>query len=270
MFDELADGVYRRRFESLDLNVGVVVGEEGLLIVDTRASHREADQLIDELKALTVLPVVWVVNTHWHWDHIFGNSRFPRADIWAHRLCRQTLLERPGEMIQGALDWLRKEGDNAALADEIDEVVVVPPGLTFEDSATIDLGGRTVDLTYHGLAHTDADIVIRVPDAGVAFFGDMLEDGAPPNFGDSYPLLWPETLGSAIVSWDGLMVPGHGDVMTQVEAAAQFEELKEVARVANLCVVEKVPLEEAAQLGPYSVEVMTDALRRALEVADSG
>ena len=269
MFDELADGVYRRRFESQDLNVGVVVGDEGLLIIDTRSSHREADRLIEELKALTGLPVAWVVNTHWHWDHVFGNSRFPGADIWGHRLCRETLLERPEDMIQGALDSLRKYGENA-LADEIDEVVIVPPGLTFEDAVTIDLGGRTVELTYHGLAHTDADIVIRVPDAGVAFFGDILEEGAPPNFGDSYPLLWPETLGSALVSWDGLMVPGHGDVMTQVEAAAQFEELKEVARVATLCVVEKVPLEEAAQLGPYSAEVMTDALRRALEVADSG
>lgn len=269
MFDELADGVYRRRFESLDLNVGVVVGAEGVLIVDTRASHREADRLIHELNALTSLPVAWVVNTHWHWDHVFGNSRFPAADIWGHRLCREILLERPEEMIQGALGWLKKDGDNT-LADEIEEVVVVPPTSTFEESAAIDLGGRTVDLTYHGRAHTDADIVIRVPDAGVAFFGDMLEDGAPPNFGDSYPVLWPETLGSAITSWDGLMVPGHGDVMTQVEAGAQFEELKEVARVANLCVVEKVPVEEAAQLGPYSPEVMTTALQRAVEVARSG
>lgn len=172
-------------------------------------------------------------------------------------------------MIQGALDSSREYGEDA-LADQIEEVVIVPPDEIFDDSATIDLGGRTVDLTYHGLAHTDADIVIRVPDAGVAFFGDMLEDGAPPSFGDSYPLLWPETLGSALVSWDGLMVPGHGDVMTQVEAGSQFEELKEVARVANLCVVEKVPLEEAARLGPYSSEVMTHALRRALEVAGSG
>jgi glyoxylase-like metal-dependent hydrolase (beta-lactamase superfamily II) len=112
VFDELADGVFRRRFASLDLNVGVVVGEEGLLVVDTRASHREADQLIEELNTLTTLPVSWVVNTHWHWDHTFGNSRFPAADIWGHRLCREALLERPEEMIQGALKWLREDGDD--------------------------------------------------------------------------------------------------------------------------------------------------------------
>ena len=269
MFDELADGVYRRRFQSLDLNVGVVLGEFGALVVDTRASHREADQLIEELKTLTNLPVTWVVNTHWHWDHTFGNSRFGGAELWGHRLCREALSERPGEMIQGALDWLREDGDDA-LADEIEEVVIVPPGLVFEDAATIDLGGRIVDLTYHGLAHTDADIVIRVPESGMAFFGDMLEQGAPPNFGDSYPLAWPETLSSAMSSRDGLIVPGHGDVMTPAEAGTQFEELEDVARVARSCVVDKVPMEESAHLGPYPAEVMMAALRRALEVGGSG
>jgi glyoxylase-like metal-dependent hydrolase (beta-lactamase superfamily II) len=77
MFDQLADGVYRRRYESLDLNVGVVLGEEGALIVDTRASHVEADELLDELRTLTSLPVRWVIDTHWPWDHTFGNARFP-------------------------------------------------------------------------------------------------------------------------------------------------------------------------------------------------
>ena len=269
MFDELADGVFRRRFASLDLNVGVVVGEEGLLVVDTRASHREADQLIEELSTLTTLPVSWVVNTHWHWDHTFGNSRFPAADIWGHRLCREALLERPEEMIQGALKWLREDGDDT-LADEIDEVVVVPPGEVFEDSATIDLGGRRVELTYHGLAHTDADIVIRLPDTGLAFFGDVLEEGAPPNFGDSYPLAWPETLSAALSSVEGAIIPGHGDVMTQAKAGTQLEELKEVARVAGLCVDENVPLEEASRRGPYSPEVMKTALRRAVQIAGSG
>ncbi|HLF42732.1 MAG TPA: MBL fold metallo-hydrolase, partial [Acidimicrobiia bacterium] len=122
----------------------------------------------------------------------------------------------------------------------------------------------------HGLAHTDADIVIRLPDTGLAFFGDMLEDGAPPNFGDSYPLAWPETLSAALSSVEGAIIPGHGDVMTQAKAGTQLEELKEVARVAGLCVDENVPLEEASRKGPYSPEVMMTALRRAVEIAGSG
>ena len=85
MFDELAEGVYARRYESLDLNVGVVVSGDGVLVVDTRASHIEADELRNDLRSLTPLPVRWVVDTHWHWDHTFGNARFPEAEIWGSR-----------------------------------------------------------------------------------------------------------------------------------------------------------------------------------------
>jgi glyoxylase-like metal-dependent hydrolase (beta-lactamase superfamily II) len=268
VFDELADGVFRRRFESLDLNVGLVFGEAGVLVIDTRASHREADELIREIETFTRLPVAWLVNTHWHWDHVFGNSRFPGAEIWAHRLCRDALLENSMEMVKEVAGWFREEGDTAK-ADDVEEVVVVAPGSVFEDSAMIDLGGRTVELTYHGLAHTDADIVIRLPDCGVTFYGDMLENGAPPNFGDSYPLSWPVTLSAAVSSLEGLIVPGHGDVMTPAEAGTQLEELKEVARAANWCLVDKHPIDDLAKRGPYPYEVMMSALQRAIEVGTS-
>jgi glyoxylase-like metal-dependent hydrolase (beta-lactamase superfamily II) len=269
VFDQLADGVFRRRFESLDLNVGLVFGESAVLVVDTRASHREADELIHEIEAFTSLPVAWLVNTHWHWDHAFGNSRFPGVEIWGHRLCREALIDLGAEMVDEVADMFREDG-NDAMADDIKEVVVVPPESVFEDSVTIDLGGRAVELTYHGLAHTDADIVIRLPDCGVTFFGDMLENGAPPNFGDSYPLSWPGTLTAAMSSLDGLIVPGHGEVMTPADAGTQLEELKEVARAANWCLVDKHPVEEMAQRGPYPTEVMMAALSRALEVGGSG
>jgi glyoxylase-like metal-dependent hydrolase (beta-lactamase superfamily II) len=213
--------------------------------------------------------VARLINTHWHWDHAFGNSRFPGAEIWGHRICREALIERGTEMIEEVAASFREEG-NDAFAVDIEEVVIVPPGSVFEDSATLDLGGRTLELTYHGLAHTDADIIIRVPDCGVTFFGDMLESGAPPNFGDSYPLSWPGTLSAAMSSLDGLIVPGHGDVMTPADAGTQLEELKEVARAANWCVVDKYPVEEMAQRGPYPPEVMLAALNRAVEVGLSG
>jgi glyoxylase-like metal-dependent hydrolase (beta-lactamase superfamily II) len=268
VFDELAVGVFRRRFESLDLNVGVIFGEAAVLVIDTRASHREADELIHELEVFTKLPVAWLVNTHWHWDHVFGNSRFPGAEIWGHRLCRDALLNPPADMITEVAGWYREDGDDT-MAEDIEKVVIVAPGSVFEDSATIDLGGRTVELTYHGLAHTDADIVITVPASGVTFFGDMLENGAPPNFGDSYPLIWPSTLSVAMSSPEGLIVPGHGDVMTRAGALTQLEELKEVARLATACVEEGVPVDEASTRGPYPPEVMTDALQRAIDVATS-
>jgi glyoxylase-like metal-dependent hydrolase (beta-lactamase superfamily II) len=106
MFEELSDGVFRRRFESLDLNIGVVMADVGLVVIDTRASHVEADELREELRTLTPLPVRWVIDTHWHWDHTFGNSRFPEAEIWGHDLCRQNMLQRGESMKHDAAAWL--------------------------------------------------------------------------------------------------------------------------------------------------------------------
>ena len=260
MFDELGDGVFRRRYESLDLNVGVILGDDGVLIVDTRAFHRQADELKDDLKTLTELSVRWVANTHWHWDHVFGNSRFPQADIWGHELCRKALVERGEGMKQGAKRWLSEEWHGA-----IDEVEIVPPHLTFSRTASINIG-RGVEMRYLGLGHTDADIVIGVPDADVTFMGDLIEEGAPPAFGDAYPLSWPLTVRLAMESLSEPIVPGHGDVVDLGFIRAQHEELVAVAELATSCIEGETNVEDAAARGPYPVEVMTMALERAMAV----
>jgi glyoxylase-like metal-dependent hydrolase (beta-lactamase superfamily II) len=256
MFDELADRVFRRRYESLDLNVGVVIAEDGVLVIDTRASHAEADQLLADLATLTKEPVRWVIDTHWHWDHTFGNARFPGAEIWGHQLCRKAMVERGESMKEDAVAWLP---DRLA---EISEVVITPPTKVIDATTELDLGGTVVTMSYHGLGHTDADIVVQVGD--IAFFGDLVEEGAPPVFDDGYPLSWPGTLRSALALGSVIIVPGHGDIMDVDAVGAQLEDIEAVAATARRCVEEGLPLEEAARLGPYPNEVMTSALRRAL------
>lgn len=256
MFDQLGDGVFRRRYESLDLNVGVVVGEDGVLIVDTRASHQQAMELRDELKELTGKQVRWVVNTHWHWDHVFGNSRFPEAKIWGHELTRSTLVERGEEMKAGAKEWLPGH-----LHPAIDEVEIVPPRQTFSQRASVEIG-RSIELAYFGLAHTDADITVSIPDSGVTYMGDIIEEGAPPGFGDSFPLSWPETLREAASESGDLCVPGHGDTVDKDFVADQLDELSAVARLAAAVEADELDRDEAARQGPYSVEVMLSAFGR--------
>jgi glyoxylase-like metal-dependent hydrolase (beta-lactamase superfamily II) len=260
MFQELAEGVFRRRFPSLDLNVGVVVGEDGLLIVDTRATHAEGDELRAELRSLSDKAVRWVVNTHWHWDHTFGNSRFADSEIWGHDRARQVLLSRPEEMKEGAKRWLGPE-----LGEEIDGVEVVAPGKTFSDRVSIDIG-RWVELSYHGLGHTDADIEIVVEGSGVAFLGDLVEEGAPPSFGDSYPLAWPGTLRTIMDRPVDVIVPGHGDVVDTGFVETQIGELAAVAHLAELCLAGDLSVDAASRRGPYPPDVMTGALQRALAV----
>ncbi len=259
MFDELGDGVFRRRFESLDLNVGIVIGSEGVLVLDTRASSRQARELLGELDRLTHKPVRWVINTHWHWDHVMGNSVFDQAEIIGHETCRQVLIERAHETIKAAMAWMPPEE-----SDEIARTEVVPPSRVFADSMSMDIG-RVLKLDHFGRGHTDADILVTVLDAGVVFMGDLIEEGAPPAFGDSYPLEWPNTLQQASGGSEQVIVPGHGDVVGPSYVASQISELQEVSEIAKRLVAADIGLDEAVSSGPYPVDVMTTAMARATE-----
>lgn len=256
VFDEIGDGVYRRRYESLDLNIGVVVGAEAVLLVDSRASHRQADQLRDELKTLTDLPVGWVVNTHFHWDHTWGNARFPEAALWGHERCRSEMIDNGEAARQRVLEWMPAEHHAA-----VSEVVITPPTETFASSALLDIGGRVVELRYHGLGHTNSDIVVRVTDAGVLFAGDLLEEGAPPSFGDSYPLDWAQTLDS--IRLESTVVPGHGDVVDAAFVTTQQNEIEAIADATRMGYREDAPVESLIDAGPYPPEPMRQAVTRA-------
>ena len=137
-WDKLADGVYRRRYDTLDLNIGLVLGEAGALVYDTRASHRQARVLLDEIATVTDAPVRWAVNSHWHWDHTFGNHEFAGAALYGHERCRDRLLADGREAKQSAMGWLGEAG-----AEEVGEVIITPPTNTFTRSTSIDLGSRS-------------------------------------------------------------------------------------------------------------------------------
>src|SRR5690349_2347621 len=107
---EVADGVFQRRYDPLDVSVCVVRGGDELLLVDTRSSHRQADQIRDDLQVFGAATIRAVVNTHAHFDHSFGNGRFgPDSDldlpIYGHRLvaAHHDRYERP--MLA---DWIER------------------------------------------------------------------------------------------------------------------------------------------------------------------
>ena len=190
---EVGDRVFVTRYAFYNQNIGVVLGDESVLLVDTRLSHRQAEEVKADLRALTRLPVGVVVNTHGHSDHCFGNHPFRPATIWGHERC-VTMIETTGER--------QRQGTIAAipeLASELYEVVFDPPDRTFSDAATVEIepGGRSVELRYLGRGHTDNDIVVLVPDADVMFAGDLVEADATPFFGDGFPIDWPDDRGAA-------------------------------------------------------------------------
>lgn len=231
---EVGDRVFVRRHRTLDVNAGLVLGDDRCLVVDTRGSEREARELLRAIHSLTHLPYV-VVNTHAHFDHCFGNATFaaeqPGCEIWAHERGKDELARSGAVQRASIADWLRNSGEEA-LASEVETVDLQLPNRTFNGEATIDLGGRTVLLRHPGRGHTDHDVIAEIVDAEVTFVGDLVEQGAPPSFDDAFPLEWPEALDNVLDRISTVVVPGHGDIVDPEFISRQRIDVAEVAQVA--------------------------------------
>ena len=251
---EVGDRVWVRRYEALDQTIGAIGGEDGLVVIDTRATHPLADELRADLKQLPGAPVA-VVNTHGHWDHAFGNARFTPTPIWGHVRCAAMIAERGEEMRAR----LMRDYPSEPFA----EVELTPPTDLFEDSAALDLGDRHVGLRYLGRGHTDNDVVVAVPDASVLFAGDLLENAPAPGFGDSYPIAWVDTGRALLDLVDGVVVPGHGDPFNRAFAERQVAELDKLAALAREAASGAIGLEDAIRRSPFPAEPTGQALERA-------
>ena len=152
------------------------------------------------------------------------------------------------------------------LAADIPEVVIDPPDRTFADTAVVEVGGRPVELRYLGRGHTDHDIVITVPGAGVLFAGDLLENGAVPWFGDGYPLDWPATAAALAELAEGVVVPGHGDHAGRAFAEEQAAALASLADLARGVHSGELTLDDAVAQTPFPAFPAAD-VRRPLERA---
>ena len=214
---EIGSGIYVRRHERFDVNVGLVVGDDTCLVIDTRESLTAGRELAAAIRTITSAP--WtVVNTHSHFDHFLGNAAFAPAEIWALDRCRDDIAAS-GEY------QARTYGDG-------EETPLVVPNRTYAAHAQdLNIGGRAVTLHHLGRGHTDNDTVISAD--GVVFAGDLVEEGAPPAFEDAYPMEWPGTIDALLRLVGGPVVPGHGDVVDRDFVTAQrtlLEAVRDVAR----------------------------------------
>jgi glyoxylase-like metal-dependent hydrolase (beta-lactamase superfamily II) len=259
---EIGDRVWVRRYRFADQTIGVIGGDDGLLVIDTRSSHRQAAELQEDVRELAA-PVRWIVNSHMHSDHCFGNAPFEDAgvELWGHHRCASGLQatgeKQRAQLIEAAPD----------MAEELREVIITPPRHTFADAAMIDVGGRRVELRYLGRGHTDNDIVITVPDAAVLFAADLLENGAPPWFGDAFPLDWPATVERLLGIVTGPVVPGHGEVADRALAERQLGELREIADLGQRVADGDLGLEDAVARGPFGPEASREPIERAVAQA---
>ena len=255
---EIGDRVFTRRYDFLDQQIGVVLGGSDVLVIDTRASPSHARVIVDELRQLTPHPVSIVVDTHWHWDHSFGNSVFRPAPIWGHVRAAERLRRDGAAAIREVMDELPN------IAAEMAEVVIDPPEHTFEDRATVRVGDRVVELRYHGRGHTEGDISVLVPDAKVLFAGDLIENGAPPSFGDSYPIDWPATVEQLLPLATGVVVPGHGGVGDRAFIEGQLASFRALAELSRQVHAGALTIDAAIAAAPFKPRTPRDAFERAL------
>ncbi|GAA4219094.1 MBL fold metallo-hydrolase [Streptosporangium album] len=259
---EVADRVLVRRYAELDLSVGLVLGDGGCLVVDTRGDERQGAELAAEVRRITRDP--WTVAiTHSHFDHSFGTRPFLECPVWAHEGCRSDLVEDGAGTRDAWARRYREEG-RADIADDIASTEIVLPDHLVADRAEPAVGGRRVVMTYFGRGHSGNDLVIHVPDAGVVFAGDLVENGAPPAYGDAYPLEWPAAVDGVLgLAGEGaVVVPGHGDPMDRGSVVAQRDEIATVAGLCEEVAAGRMSVREAVRLSPYPEDTTRTALRR--------
>jgi glyoxylase-like metal-dependent hydrolase (beta-lactamase superfamily II) len=258
-WQDLGNGVFATRYEFADQQIGVIVGAEGVTVIDTRSSHRQAEEIRRDLHGLTPLPVTTVINTHGHSDHCFGNHAFRPVPIWGHVRC-VAMIERTGEKQREALRRSIPE-----MADEFAEVVIDPPDHVFEAETVVEVSGRELTLRHLGRGHTDNDIVVLVRDAGVLFAGDLIENGAPPYFADGFPMDWPATVERLLEAAPPVVVPGHGAVTDRAFVAAQLLDLRAIADLGRRVHTGELDLDAAIKVAPFPADAAREAIQRAAD-----
>lgn len=203
-------------------NAGFIVGREAVAVVDTGGSARIGARLHQAIRSVTPLPIRYVINTHMHPDHVFGNAAFEGdqpAFVGHHKLARG-LSARADRYLS-----INKEalGEEAFAGTKI-----VLPTLAISTPTTLDLGDREIVLEPQKTAHTDNDLIVRDRQTGTVFLGDLLFSEHAPTL-DGSILGWMAVLDTLAKEPFQRVVPGHGEPsMPWPDAAAPLRHYLQV------------------------------------------
>ncbi|WP_203567139.1 MBL fold metallo-hydrolase [Aestuariimicrobium ganziense] len=258
-WQQLRDGVYRAVAEPATVNVGLVVGTDGVLLIDTGSTPAQGRAIAESAAELTGRPISHVIITHDHWDHYWGLSGVlevcPDAVVIAHESVAPPLSDDArATMMAGHLG--------------VDVSQVAVPNTPIALARGVNLGGLRVEAVHLGAAHTAGDLIVVVQEARVAFAGDLYETAGPPCFGpDSTVGNWPNALDGALAGAkeETLVVPGHGDPTGPMTAFQQRAEISMIFGAAERLVARGVRLDDALAALDQPVDESGQPVEAALE-----
>lgn len=220
---EVAPGVFMHQGVHEDLddgyhgdisNIGFIIGSKGVAVIDTGGSQKVGMALLNALRQHTKLPVLYVINTHIHPDHIFGNAAFKQEDatfVGHAKLANAMTLRKDAYLRQG----------RGLLGENFDGSEIVLPTLLVQSSQELDLGDRKLLLTPYPNAHTNTDLTVLDQKTGTLWTGDLLFiERAPSIDGDIKG--WLAAI-SQLEQLKGIhyVVPGHGPITQDFAGALQ-------------------------------------------------
>lgn len=199
---------------SFGANAGVIVTDSGLIVVDTLISAKEARRFIADIRAISDKPIKYVINTHFHLDHTFGNSEFAKlgAAIIAQDSDKEALAKKGAETLKNA-------GSFGLIPEDLLGTEIALPSITFSNRMTLDLGGIEVQLLYGGPSHSDGSILVILPGEKVMFAGDILFTDVHPYMADGNIADWVAALDYMQSLGEITIVPGHGPLSGRQDAA---------------------------------------------------
>jgi glyoxylase-like metal-dependent hydrolase (beta-lactamase superfamily II) len=231
-WESLADAVFRTRLPFLDVTVGLIAGEAGVVLIDSGSTLTEARAIRADVAELANHPVTSIMLTHNHFDHVLGFPAFEGAEVYCAPAVAATVTR--------GVDHLRADAvRHGADPDEIDRALNAlrePDHAVW--SAVLDLGDRSVSLSHPGRGHTDHDLVVVSAgrDRTIVFCGDLVEESADPAIDeDSDVPVWPSTLDRLLAAGgeNAAYVPGHGAVVSAAFVRRQRRWLAERVTKSN-------------------------------------